>query len=262
MLIKMQNKPFNFAYLFLIFTSFIACKSQEDYDCSASDGKLIERIVETDSEGRQSIEKFVYNAQNQLDSIVGEATNKYFYAFSYNAKKQLIERVLFTNYTSKPEKARIDSFEYDAQNRLIKIKHLSNNDGKGLTFSNINVYIYDAQNKIEKEISVLNQDTFNTTIYEWENDNVVKTTQFDENKIKLWSFFYKYDNKNNPFLNTPYTYERVESRNNVVEFAAQDFSGLLDLIANPGTRKYRYNSSNFPTIETNNLSYKRTICYK
>jgi hypothetical protein len=147
MLFKMQKKTVNFAYLFLIFTSFIACKSQDDYDCISSDGKLIERIVETDSEGRQSIEKFVYNAQNQLDSIVGEATNKYSYALSYNAKKQLIERVLFTNYTAKPIKATIDSLEYDAQNHLIKIKYFTTDTSSRFYLSKIRTYFYNSSIK-------------------------------------------------------------------------------------------------------------------
>ena len=258
----MLIKPVNFFYLFLIFTSFIACKSQDDYDCSSSDGKLIERIVETDSEGRQSIERFVYNAQNQLDSIVGEATNKASYALSYNAKKQLIERVLFTNHTSKPEKARIDSLEYDAKNRLVKSKEYSTNSGNGLAYLSTTIYTYNAQDKVEKEIWILRNDTLRTTIYEWQGENIISETDFDEKGVKEWTFFYKYDNKNNPFFNTVYTYTKVQSRNNVIESSAKDFSGRLDLIANPATRKYRYNSSSFPTIETNNLSYKRTICYK
>jgi YD repeat-containing protein len=259
----MPNYPFKSVYLFLVISLFFSCKSQDDNGCTVNDGKLVERMILTDVEsGREERSFFIYNTQNQLDSIVGDATNLRTYTFKYNAQKQLIERTTFTHYNQKTEKVSIDSLVYDAQNRLIKIREFSTNGGVGLGFLWTRIYSYNAQDKVEKEIVVYKNDTFRTKIYEWQGDNVVKTTDFNEKGIKEFEATYKYDTKNNPFLTTPNTYDRVESRNNIIEVVYVDFSGLLDLIANPATSKYCYNSSKFPTVKTTNIGYKYTFCYK
>jgi hypothetical protein len=239
----------------------MACRSQDNGDCSFSDGKLLERITTTDEQGRKTIEKFVYNAQNQLDSIIEDPNGVTSYAFKYNVKNQLVERQIFLFYANKTTKARIDSLEYDGQNRLIKVRQFSIDSGTVLPFSATILFIYNAQNKIEKERHCFAKDTFNT-VYEWQNDNIKNATYFDEKNNKMYIFSYKYDIKNNPIFNTIYTYDGVQSRNNIIESTAQDFSGRLDLIANPATHKFRYNASGFPTIETNNLNFQRTYCYK
>jgi hypothetical protein len=256
----MANHSFKTAFLCLLITSFMACKSEDDNNCSVADGKQIDRISTTYFDV-ESVETFVYNAKNQLDSILGDAKSPKFYAFKYNDKNQLVERQLLVNYTKKLEKARVDSFEYDAKNRLVKIKDYTTNGSNVLAFSGTTIFMYNGQDKVEKELLILRQDTFATT-YEWVNDNISKKTDFDEKGRKLWTFSYQYDNKNNPFLSNRYTYDEVQSRNNVIESSAVDFSGLLDLIANPIKNKYSYNSSNFPTIKTNNASSKMVICYK
>ena len=258
----MSNFSLKHLYFFLLIV-FTSCKSEEDNTCTVNDGKLVERMVLTDVEsGRESRSFFIYNAQNQLDSIVGDDTNLESYTFKYNANKQLIERQRFTHHSQKTEKVSIDSLAYDAQNRLFKIRHFSTNGGNGLAFSSTTTYFYNAQSKVEKEIFGFKNDTFRITLYEWQGENVVKTTAFDKAGIKQIEFTFKYDTKNNPFLTTPYIYDIVQSRNNVLEKIGKDFTGLWDPIANPATSKYCYNSSKFPTVQMTNYRYKYTFCYK
>jgi hypothetical protein len=97
---------------------------------------------------------------------------------------------------------------------------------------------------------------------ESKGENIIKTTVFDKTGAKQIEFTFKYDTKNNPFLTTPYTSDKVQSKNNVIETVGKDFTGLWDPIANPSKSKYCYNSSNFPTVQTTNIGYKYTFCYK
>ena len=256
----MYRNLFKIALGGVLLTTFITCKLQDDDNCAVAEGKLIDRISTT-SFGHTTTEIFVYNAKNQIDSIVKEVDNFLFYAFKYNEKNQLVERQMFTNYKNNLRKARVDSLTYDVQNRLINVRQYDSNEKDSLVFSNIKVFSYNSQGKIDEEVtSYVNFQS--SRIYEWDNDNVVRITDYDGNKTKLHLFSFKYDDKKNPFLTTVYTYDEVQSRNNIVESSVIDFSGRLDLIANPITRKYRYNSSNFPTLETNNAESKKVICYK
>jgi hypothetical protein len=256
----MANSLFKCIYLFLLISFFMSCKSQDDNACTVNDGKQIEHTTEIDSKGKESSFSYVYNAQNQLDSIVGDANNLQLRVLKYNAQKQLVEITQFGNIIQKPEKSRIDSLSYDANNRLFKVREFSENNGLGLY--KITTYTYNAQDKAEKEIIIVQNDTSRIKIHEWEGDNIIKTTEFDKAKIKLTELTFKYDTKNNPFYAPFYSYNGINSRNNLLEMVSKDFTGVSNPSVNTFTLKYTYNSSNFPTVQTTNGLYKYTYCYK
>jgi len=183
--------------------------------------------------------EFIYDSNNRLLEILTTNENEILPiskdSLVYNSKGEIIRIIKFDSYTTSLEIFAEIEFEYDNEGQIIKNTYTS----------------------LRNQIQI-----YTITEYEWENGNIVKSSDYDSNNTLLVDWFYEYDNKLNYKKNNPYFLENILdwTANNPIKSTAEDHSGLLDLICNPCTAHYDY-KSDLPTKIKYEWNYEIIVKY-
>jgi hypothetical protein len=236
---------------------FTQCKKDA---LSIANSSVIDHIDYT-NDYRDWTETYFYDSNNRLDSVTKSNIHNTL-RFLYDATGKLQKRITYSPLIQKV--AFIDTFEYDNQQRLVKMSNFSINRGENLPLSMVKIFKYGNNNQIETEITLFPKDTFRITEYVWSGGNIVKMKEFDNNKKLNFEATLQYDDRKNPFKDLPTNIDNVLylTNNNIVNNLGKDFTGLWDPVVNPTKTKYKYNNLDFPYEFQLNYEYKATIFYR
>ncbi len=116
------------------------------------------------------------------------------------------------------------------------------------------LYRYDKQGQLTEIITqALTYDYYyRRATYSWQNGNITNVTFWNRKGEKQSEWSYQYDNQANPLALLPASPNPDDPfalcRNNVVvSNLDRDYTGLIDLIANPVRITFTYNSTGLPT---------------
>lgn len=143
-----------------------------------------------------------------------------------------------------------ETFEYDAQGKLTR---LTQSDSKP---HYLHTFRYNAEGRIEEvRREALNFTYVRVSRYVWKAGNLVGLNEFDGagKPQSEWSF--EYDSAPNPYALSPADPDVPTSRNNPVRSTlTRDYTGLIDLAANPVVVAHAYLPEGLPLRKSYNYS--------
>lgn len=170
---------------------------------------------------------------------------------------------LVTRLTQSTQDGRIffrDTLAYSPNGQMIRKTAVQNGS------SSVYEYRYNNAGQIvEVEQRATGYRYYNLTRYVWQNGNIVFRTEYDLNETKKSDWSYQYDRNANPFRLSPYNPDdpfQFTANNRTVERLDRDYTGLIDLIANPILFAYTYNSDRLPTDVTINYGLIQRFEYE
>ncbi|MCY7349389.1 MAG: hypothetical protein LH606_01805 [Cytophagaceae bacterium] len=143
-----------------------------------------------------------------------------------------------------------ETFEYDAQGKLTRLNWAGNGSQHVKTFR------YNADGRIEEvRLEALNYKYVTVSRYVWKDGNVVAINKFDGAGKPQSEWTFDYDSAINPLALTPADPDEPTSRNNTTRSTLKrDYTGLIDLAANPVVVKYIYTVNGLPIRKSYNYS--------
>lgn len=143
-----------------------------------------------------------------------------------------------------------ETFEYDAQGKLTR---LTRSDSKP---HYVHTFRYNAEGRIgEVREEALNFTYVRVSRYVWKNGNVVAQNIFDGGGKPQWEWTTEYDSAPNPYALSPADPDVPTSRNNPVRSTlTRDYTGLIDLAANPVVVVHTYTPEGLPQQKRYNYS--------
>ena len=152
-----------------------------------------------------------------------------------------------------------ETFEYDAQGKLTRLNWTGNGSRHVQTFR------YNAEGRIEEvRFEALTYTYARVTRYVWKNGNAVAQYEFDGTGKPQSEWTTEYDSAPNPYALSPADPDVPLSRNNPVRSTlTRDYTGLIDLIANPVVMAYTYTPESLPRQKRYNYSRRtETFTYE
>lgn len=200
-----------------------------------------------------------YDGQNRLlriDSLSQDRNVVYTYT-----NNQLTERL--TTSTTDGAVFFRETFVYGPSGQLLSSLWTAN--GSTTEYR----YTYDSAGHLSaKETNALSYKYKHTEQYRWENDNLVAMTDYDEKGQKRSEWSYTYDQQANYQALLPISPNPddafAQTRNNRVSTTLnRDYTGLIDLIANPVASQFSYNTNALPSrITTSYSDYYTELVYE
>lgn len=143
-----------------------------------------------------------------------------------------------------------ETFEYDAQGKLLRL------DWSGNGSKAVRTFRYNAEGRIEEiRYEALTYTYVQVSRYVWEGGNVVAQNEFDGAGKPQSEWTFEYAPAINPHALTPTDPDVPTSRNNLVRTTLKrDYTGLIDLVANPIVVAYDYNAEGLPKVGRYNYS--------
>ncbi|MCB0521924.1 MAG: hypothetical protein H6577_27285 [Lewinellaceae bacterium] len=190
---------------------------------------------------------FSYDNEGRLARTYNEKRKEAF-SFLYGDNGKLEKKARITYYSGIEDTASWEIFSYDENGYLVQ----EINYGKDTTYSSTHNYKVDGTGRIV-EVKTDYPNGFLRYKYFWKNGNAVKREDYNGNGL-MHEWLYEYDSKISPFCLTQEYIEAPEyaTQNNVIKTTVKDYTGLLDLIANPMIYNHDYNQDGLPTkISTN-----------
>lgn len=248
----------NFIYIFFTIIFFFSCKNDDDSIVKTS-GTILSSITIDTGSGNERVENFVYNPNGTLRSVETELfarKNECDYA---NNQLQII-RVLGNDDAL----IRKDSFSYNEAERINKVFRFSNNGNDSLEVRWTYEFFYNEENQVNKMITSLTNEIIHSDSFYWSNNNIVQIDIFDKMENLAHIYLYEYDDKQNFKKDLPYySLDPLSfSANNVTQYTAMDFTGILDLVCNPCNHSYKYNLDDFPVEIDYGWDWKYRISYE
>lgn len=143
-----------------------------------------------------------------------------------------------------------ETFEYDAQGKLMR---LTQSDSKP---HYVHTFRYNAEGRIEEaRVEALNFSYVRVSRYVWEAGNVVAMNEFDGTGKPRSEWRFEHDSAPNPHALSPADPDVPTSRNNPVRSTlTRDYTGLIDLVANPVVVQHTYTPEGLPRQKRYNYS--------
>jgi len=206
----------------------------------------------------QDIEEYYYDAKGRLARIENE-NRKRTYLFEYDDSSRLQKRTIIYAYHGVPDTNLVQLFTYDGDGHLSKKEDLKP-DG-----TVVRIYQYDTDDFgriTEQQLLGANGELTFRYEYIWEGDDMVHQKDYAGYDDLMHEWFNEYDDRLNPFCYVmPYP-ELPQSLHNLVKSTAKDYTGMLDLIANPATYAYEYRPDGLPKKENSNWGRQRVFEYE
>jgi len=206
----------------------------------------------------EEIEEYFYDAQGRLARIENQKRKSTF-LFEYDDSNRLVKRTIIYAYDGVPDTSLFQLFTYDEDGHLSK-KENTKPDG---TYILIYQYKTDDFGRITEEgyLGANNEFTLNYE-YIWAGDDMVHQKDYDGDGNLTHEWFNEYDDMLNPFCYVTPWPDLPQSRNNLLKSTAKDYTGLLDLLANPLEFSYEYNPDGLPNKESTNWGRERVFEYE
>lgn len=152
-----------------------------------------------------------------------------------------------------------ETFEYDAQGNLTRLTQADDRPRYAHTFR------YTPEGRMrEVRVESLTFSYVRVSRFVWDGDNVVARNEFDGAGKPLSEWTTKYDSAPNPYALSPADPDVPTSLNNPIHSTlVRDYTGLIDLAANPVVVTHEYSPEGLPLRKRYNYSGRtETFAYE